>query len=70
MTFLQKEIERADTKHGDLKDKTLEERLGHIKDEVAEIEKAIANNDMTGEHGVMTESIQVACTAYKLWRSV
>lgn len=67
---LWEEIQRADTKHGDWSNMSIEDCLYHISDEVKELKIAALNNDINGNHGIKAESLQVACTAAKTHRKV
>lgn len=69
-TLLANEIERADAKHGDWRNETTNFMVNKIADEVEEVFKAENDNDKDGEHGMKAELVQVACTAYKMWRSL
>lgn len=64
------EIERADAKHGDWSDRLPMSGVSAIYDELDELHDATCAMDVTGPHGIKAESIQVAVTAFKLWRRV
>ena len=64
------ELEAADVKHGDWKDRSFKACIDSIYDEVSEADRAGRHNDIDGLHGVKRESVQVAVTAFKLWRRV
>lgn len=69
-TLLAQEVERADLKHGDWIGMNPEWMVAQINSELNEVDKAIDFNDINGEHGMKAELIQVACTAYKMWRAL
>jgi hypothetical protein len=64
------ELGRAEALHGDWSDKNHIQCFDKIADELEEVYEAICENDIHGAHGIKAESIQVAVTAFKLWRRV
>jgi hypothetical protein len=70
MTELAVEVDRADAKHGTWTQKTNKEKVEHVYNEFEELEDAAERKDVNGEHGMKIEALHVACTAYKLWRSL
>lgn len=69
-TLLAQEVELADAKHGTWEDKTVSQCLSHLIDELDEVVDASIVGDKDGEHGMKAELVQVACTAYKMWRAL
>lgn len=67
---LAQEVERADTLHGDWRGDDCPTMLTHICGEVREVGAAAAAGDRTGPHGMEAELVQVAATAYKMFREV
>ena len=67
-TLLAQQIEKADAKHGNWSDLNHIQMFDKIADETQEVYEAICENDIHGEHGMKAELVQVACTAYKMWR--
>lgn len=59
-----------DKEHGPWLNKTNKEKVEHIYNEFEELEDAAERKDVNGEHGMKIEALHVACTAYKLWRSL
>jgi hypothetical protein len=62
------EVDQADKKHGDWSDKNSIFCAEKIADEANEVQSAAAIGDIDGEHGIKREAIQVATTAYKIYR--
>lgn len=67
---LQREVAHADQEHGNWHGETHKQKLEHLEDEVDELSQAVEKKDVNSEHGMKRESIQIACTAYKFWRSL
>ena len=68
MAEMYKGTESADEKHGAWENTPLRECLSPINDEVDELCNAVCADDIDGPHGVKAESVQVAVTAFKMWR--
>lgn len=64
------EVNRADEKHGDWKDADRGLMIEAIDGEFNEVVIAFFDNDVEGEHGMKNELLQVACTAFKMWRTL
>lgn len=62
------ELERADDKHGDWRNFAYTTCVGAIYSEVQEANLAVLNNDIHSPHGIKAESVQIAVTAFKLFR--
>lgn len=62
------ELIRADAKHGDWRNLSYQACIGAIYNEVQESNLAVLNNDVHSPHGIKAESVQVAVTAFKLFR--
>lgn len=65
-----RELERADRKHGTWEGNSLDFMLHAINGELVEVARAANSGDAHGEHGMKNELIQVAVTAFKMWRRV
>ena len=64
------ELESADAKHGTWIEERLYSCACKIVDEAGEVVQAAKLSDIDGPHGVKAESVQVAVTAFKMWRKV
>lgn len=64
------EVERADMLHGDWRGDDSATMITRICGEVREVGAAAAAGDRTGPHGMETELVQVAATAFKMFREV
>lgn len=63
-------LEHADAKHGTWSGMPLVDCAHKIYDEADEVMTAANNNDIDSPHGIKSESVQVAVTAYKMYRRV
>ena len=68
ITEMYQEIEAADAKHGDWQERSFVDCSHNICDEAEEVLRAACAGDIDSLHGVKRESIQVAATAFKMWR--
>ena len=70
VSLLDDQIKKADAKHGDWSNYNHIQMFDKLADETEEVYEAICESDVEGEHGMKAELIQVACTAYKMWRAL
>ena len=64
------ELEHADLKHGSWEGEHLCQCAARVIDESTEVLCAARLDDINGPHGIKAESVQVAVTAFKMFRRV
>lgn len=64
------EVERADRLHGDWRGDDPATMITRICGELREVDAAAEAGDVDGPHGIEAELVQVAATAFKMFREV
>lgn len=68
--YVWNELQHADEKHGTWANERLVPCSWKVVDEASEVVSAAKEGDIASEHGIRRESVQVAVTAYKMFRRV